>query len=91
MARRRRPLVPGAREGLDQLKVKVMNQQGFKVDQNHPEQAKMEMAEEQGVPLNQGDNGNLTSREAGKVGGPIGGNMVSELIKMAKSQLNRPE
>ncbi|WP_246943994.1 alpha/beta-type small acid-soluble spore protein [Bacillus pinisoli] len=91
MSRRRRPLVPGARDGLDQLKAHVMNQNGFKIDSHHPEQAKVEMANEIGVPLNKGDNGNLTSREAGKVGGPIGGNMVSELIKMAKNQLNRPE
>ncbi len=39
------------------------------------EQFKMEAASEVGVTLNQGDNGNLTSRQAGSVGGQMVNNM----------------
>jgi small acid-soluble spore protein D (minor alpha/beta-type SASP) len=84
---RRRPLVSEATDGLNRLKVSVMNKEGFKIPNNEPEQVKMEIAKEQGIVMNEGYNGQLTSREAGKVGGPIGGKMVSELIKMAKNQL----
>ena len=37
---------------------------------------KMEAAGEVGVNLQQGYNGNLTSREAGSVGGQMGKNMI---------------
>ncbi len=87
MSRKRKPLVPEAREGLNELKVSVMNKEGFMIQEH--EQAKIEMAKEVGIPLKDGYNGQLTSREAGKVGGPIGGKMVSELISRAKSQLVR--
>ncbi|WP_456275708.1 alpha/beta-type small acid-soluble spore protein [Bacillus sp. AK128] len=87
MSKRKRPLIQGSQQGLDQLKVNVMNKNGYQVAKNHPEQAKMEVAKEQGIPLNKSYNGELTSRQAGKVGGPIGGKMVSELIKMAKKQM----
>ena len=38
---------------------------------NAMEQFKQEAANEVGVTLNQGDNGNLTSREAGSIGGQM--------------------
>ena len=44
---------------------------------------KYEVASEVGVNLKQGYNGNLTSREAGK----IGGNMVRKLIETAEKQM----
>jgi small acid-soluble spore protein D (minor alpha/beta-type SASP) len=79
--KRRRLLVPEAREALDQLKADVMNAMT-------PEQAKFESAKRQQVPLKKdGDNGGLTAREAGKVGGPIGGQMVKKLIALAQMQL----
>ncbi|SEM64810.1 Small, acid-soluble spore protein, alpha/beta type [Mesobacillus persicus] len=88
MARRnRRPLVPEAREALNQMKVNVMKQQGYQVDDNNPDQVKYEVSKEVNVPLQHGYNGSLTSKEAGKVGGPIGGNMVKEMIKMAQEQM----
>lgn len=88
MARRnRRPLVPEAREALNQMKVSVMKQQGYQVEDNNPNQVKYEVSKEVNVPLQHGYNGNLTSKEAGKVGGPIGGNMVKEMIKMAQEQM----
>jgi hypothetical protein len=45
---------------------------------------KYETAAEVGVNLKQGYNGDLTSRDAGK----IGGNMVKKMIEMAERQLS---
>ncbi|WP_066321478.1 alpha/beta-type small acid-soluble spore protein [Bacillus sp. FJAT-29814] len=80
MARRNKILVPAARQGLDQLKARVVQSQS-------PENAKFEAAEEVGVPLKKGYNGKLTSEQAGKVGGRLGGSMVRELVKMAQENL----
>jgi len=44
---------------------------------------KMETAREVGVPLNEGYNGELTSKQAGS----IGGQMVKKLIEQAESNL----
>jgi small acid-soluble spore protein D (minor alpha/beta-type SASP) len=86
MARRKRNniLVPQAREGLDELKSKVAGV-------SHPDKAKFEAANEVGVPLKKGYNGKLTSEQAGKVGGRLGGPMVQELIKMAKEEINEKQ
>ena len=46
---------------------------------------KYEVANEVGVNLKDGYNGNLTSREAGK----IGGNMVRKLIETAERQMTK--
>ncbi|WP_223596299.1 alpha/beta-type small acid-soluble spore protein [Neobacillus bataviensis] len=80
MARRNKILVPEARRGLDELKAKV-------AQASSPEDAKFEAAEEVGVPLQKGYNGQLTSEQAGKVGGRLGGSMVRELVKMAQQNL----
>ncbi|NHC42245.1 alpha/beta-type small acid-soluble spore protein [Bacillus sp. MM2020_1] len=81
MARRRNKiLVPEARNDLDALKAKVANT-------GNPEDAKFEAAEEVGVPLKKGYNGQLTSEQAGKVGGRLGGSMVRELVKMAQESM----
>ena len=45
---------------------------------------KMEVANEVGVNLKQGYNGDLTSKQAGT----IGGNMVKKMIHQAESQMN---
>lgn len=82
MARRNKILVPEARQGLDQLKAKVANTK-------KPGDAKFEIAKEIGVPLKQGNNGSLTSSQAGKIGGNLGGNMVREMVKMAEEQLKK--
>lgn len=92
MARRkRRPLVPEAREALDQLKVGVMKKEGYKVNPNQPDDVKYEVSKEVNVPLQHGYNGKLTAEEAGKIGGAIGGNMVKELVKMAQEQLSKKQ
>ncbi|KAA0548153.1 alpha/beta-type small acid-soluble spore protein [Bacillus sp. BGMRC 2118] len=88
MSKHHKPIVPESRPSLDQLKVDVMKREGYHIATNQSNQVKVEVAKEMGVPLSKGYNGNLTSREAGKVGGQIGGKMVSELIKMAKNNLN---
>lgn len=82
MSRRNKLLVPEARQALDALKARVVNA-------SSPENAKYEAAEEVGVPLQKGYNGNLTSAQNGKVGGRIGGSMVKELVRMAQENLNK--
>lgn len=90
MARRkRRPLVPESRGALDQLKNQVMAKQGYSIDNENPDQVKYEVANEVGVPLQKGYNGKLSSKDAGKIGGEIGGNMVKELVRMAQEQMKR--
>lgn len=84
MARRNKILVPEARMALDDLKAKVVQSQS-------PENAKFEAAEEVGVPLKKGYNGQLTSEQAGKVGGRLGGSMVRELVKMAQQNLGKKQ
>ncbi|RTE09876.1 alpha/beta-type small acid-soluble spore protein [Paenibacillus whitsoniae] len=89
MARRRssRAMVPGASEGLGMLKAQVMKEQGYAVDPARPDLVKYEVARTLGVPLQPGYNGQLKSEDAGRVGGPIGGAMVRELVRMAQQQL----
>lgn len=48
------------------------------------EQFKMQAANEMGISLNQGYNGQLTSREAGS----IGGQMVKKMIEKYESELS---
>lgn len=45
---------------------------------------KMEVASELGVPLKEGYNGDLTSRQAGS----IGGEMVRKMIKQQEQQMS---
>ena len=79
-------LVPEAREGLNQLKAQVMKDKGY---ETHPDDVKYEIANELGIPLKKGYNGKLTAEQAGKVGGPIGGNMVKEMVRMAQEQMTK--
>ncbi|XXM74378.1 alpha/beta-type small acid-soluble spore protein [Lysinibacillus sphaericus] len=79
---KRRLLVPEAREAMDQLKAKVAGV-------SDPKEAKFEVAREQGIPLDNRYNGKLTSEQAGKIGGRMGGNMVKELVRMAQENLNK--
>jgi len=89
MARKRRPVVPEARKSLDQLKVTLMKQKGYTTNQTKPDDIKYEVAKELGVPLKEGYNGTLTSKQAGKVGGNIGGSMVKEMIRMAQQNFTK--
>jgi len=76
---------------MSQFKADVMRKKGYQVDPDHPDQVKYEVANEVDVPLKKGYNGNLTSKQAGKVGGHIGGPMVSDLIKMAKTAITNDQ
>ncbi|MCD8510466.1 MAG: alpha/beta-type small acid-soluble spore protein [Bacillus sp. (in: Bacteria)] len=80
MARKNKILVPEAREGLDRLKARIANS-------SNPSNAKYEVAKEQGIELNHGYNGEIRAKDAGKIGGSIGGNMVKELVKMGEEKL----
>jgi hypothetical protein len=86
--RNNRILVPEARQGLNQLQDKVMAEKGYKADENNSDKTKYEMAKDLGIPLEKGYNGNIKAKQAGKVGGNIGGQMVREMIQMAEQNLN---
>ena len=91
MARkRRRPLVEGAARELDRFKAAVMRSYGYAADPARPDDVKYEVAGRLGVPLGPGTGAQLTTAEAGKVGGRIGGPMVRELIRLAQSRLAGP-
>ncbi|MFC4303621.1 small, acid-soluble spore protein, alpha/beta type [Cohnella boryungensis] len=89
MARRRRLVVPGAEEGVSALKADVMRREGYAVDPLRPDDVKFEVAKEMGIPLHRGDNGKLTTEDAGHIGGRIGGSMVKEMIRLAQEKLAR--
>lgn len=91
MPRNNKILVPEAREELDELKARVMAKQGYPVDQNNPQDVKYEVAEEHNIPLNKGYNGDITAKEAGEIGGNIGGQMVREMIKIAERSLDQKQ
>lgn len=84
---RRKYAVPEAARGMQAFKADVMKREGYAVDPERPDDVKYEVAKEIGVPLQQGNNGELTTESAGHVGGRIGGPMVRELIRMAQDQL----
>ena len=52
---------------------------------------KFEIAEDLGIALNRGYNGDITAREAGRIGGRIGGNMVKVMVRMAEEAMARGE
>lgn len=87
MANKNKILVPSARKELDNLKVRVMKEQGYEVKSNNPDDVKYEIADELSIPLNNEYNGKLTSEQAGKIGGSIGGSMVKEMVRMAQEQM----
>jgi histidine ammonia-lyase len=89
VARKNKILVPEARQSLEQFKDQVMESRGYGLNTSPGEDVKYEIADELGIPLNREYNGNLTSKQAGTIGGPIGGNMVKEMIKLAQEQLAR--
>ncbi|WP_435922960.1 alpha/beta-type small acid-soluble spore protein [Paenibacillus sp. DYY-L-2] len=93
MARRNRNYaVPGAEQGMQRFKAEVMRREGYNVDPNRPDDVKFEVAQDLGIPLKQdGSNGNLTTEDAGHIGGKIGGTMVREMIRLAQRQLAEEE
>lgn len=59
------------------------------LDQSLPD--KHEVAAELGIPLDQGHNEDLTTRQVGQIGGKIGGAKVKKLIEMAEAQMAKQE
>jgi len=92
MARRnRRTALPGARPVLDQFKQRLLVQDGL-IDANTNQNGiSCEVASEIGVPLKKGYNGQISTKDAGKLGGQIGGRMVREMVRMAQEQLAKGE
>jgi hypothetical protein len=85
-------LIPDSKEGLAQLKVEVANEIGLPVsgeaaNRAGPDAVTRAAATEYGVPLQEGYNGSLTSHDAGRLGGHVGGQMVKRLIAQAESLL----
>lgn len=88
-----------ARFNLDRLKYEVAAEvapfaAGARDERSFQEavdRVKFEVAREIGVPLREGYNGDLTTRQAGavggRIGGKIGGHMVRRMIQFAEQQL----
>lgn len=72
MSRPKTPLVPEAREALTRFKMECAQEVGH-----------LQYVKEN----NDHYKGDLTSRQNGQEGGPIGGQMVKRMIQMAESQL----
>lgn len=85
--RKKQLLVPQAAKAVEQFKGEVMAQEGFYSGLKEPDNVKYEVAEEIGIPLNEGYNGELQTKNAGKIGGAIGGKMVHEMIRLAQEEL----
>jgi hypothetical protein len=92
MARKRnRLLVPEAREALDAL----MKQTSHSTARGTPDpESRTEVVQQVAHGLGiayqpNGNNGSLTTREAGRIGGQIGGTMVQRLIAIAKSEMQK--
>lgn len=49
---------------------------------------KHEVAEDLGIPLDQGHNEELTTSQVGKIGGKIGGEKVRKMIEMAEETMS---
>lgn len=89
MARRRHRnyAVSGVEQAVQTFKAEVMKKEGYNVNPNRPDDVKYEVAKELGIPLQPGDNGQLTTESVGQIGGKIGGTMVREMIRLAQEQL----
>jgi small acid-soluble spore protein D (minor alpha/beta-type SASP) len=86
--RKRRPLVADSRYQLDHLQTKLISEDLGRSFANK-EEAKLELAKELGVPLKSGSNRDLRSKDAGKVGGAMGGRLVKELVAMSLKSLQK--
>jgi hypothetical protein len=94
--KRNRLLVPEAREALDALMkntaAKKITDLPGGVAPKGKDEIVDKVAESLGIPYQQkGDNGNLTTRQAGRIGGQIGGSMVQKLVALAEDALMREQ
>ncbi|WP_442956425.1 alpha/beta-type small acid-soluble spore protein [Paenibacillus sp. YIM B09110] len=88
---RRRYTVPGAEQAMQAFKADVMKREGYAVNPNRPDDVKFEVAKELGIPLQSGYNGELSTEDAGHIGGKIGGSMVREMIRLAQDKLSKQD
>lgn len=89
MARRRKLLVPEARDGVDQLQTEVMSE-ALGRNFHSKEEIKVELAKQLDVPYHQhGSNGDMRAEDAGKIGGSMGGKLVQELVRMSLKSLSK--
>lgn len=100
MGRRKRLLVPGAEDAMAQLKAQVIADQttaskgrtssSVRSATSSPQNDASvgQVAANLGIPYAE-DNADLTARQAGKIGGQIGGPMVKRLISLAEQQLQQ--
>lgn len=65
----------------------TMKEKGYSINPTNPDQVKYEVADTLGIPLKKGNNGDMTSENAGKIGGQIGGSMVKKMIAEAQIKL----
>lgn len=72
---------------LNHYKSATMKEKGYAVNPLNPDLVKYEVAGTLGIPLKKGYNGDMTSENAGKIGGQIGGSMVKKMIADAQKQL----
>lgn len=84
----RKPRTPEEQHALNHYKSSAMKDRGFAVQAENPDQVKYEVAQSLGIPLKKGYNRNMTSENAGKIGGQIGGSMVKKMIADAKKQMS---
>lgn len=73
------------------FKADVMKREGYAVNSNRPDDVKFEVAKELGIPLQPGYNGELSTEDAGHIGGKIGGSMVREMIRLAQDKLSKQD
>jgi hypothetical protein len=76
---------------MELFQAQVMRNAGFPINPERPDTVKYEVAKAIGVDLKPGYNGKLSTEDAGKVGGRIGGAMVKEMIRLAQEQLARKQ
>lgn len=82
---RRRLLVPEARAAMQQLKVEAIDAvHGRTHHEKQQQETRVVPAPERQA---QTDGGALTTSEAGRIGGPIGGEMVRKMVALAKAEL----
>lgn len=86
---RRSGKTPQQQQALAHYKTAAMTEKGFAVSPEQPDQVKYEVASSLGIPLKKGYNGDMTSENAGKIGGQIGGSMVKKMIADAQNQLKK--
>lgn len=84
-------LITGTEDVLNRLKYEVAHEIGWDPAnlqdlQQKIERSKFEVAAEIGVPLTPGYNGELTSRQAGAVGGRLGGRLGGQMVKRLIAQ-----